>query len=122
MSCATRSDIHVDRAATAFTAHIDPGASFVDVDDPAAVPDGATPVDMLGVTRTHAGDDVTFETAIKHHGLTDPVLERLAQRNPTGERQRLTPGRRRASPLKIHRAAADGMACSAPLLPTPCPG
>jgi hypothetical protein len=34
---------------------------------------------MVGVELSHRGDDVTFETVMRDHDLTDPVLERLAE-------------------------------------------
>lgn len=81
MIWATRPGIHVDRAATAWliTTQIDNDAQFIYVDDPADVPVDATPFDMVGVELSHDGDDVTFETVLRRHELSDPVLERLAE-------------------------------------------
>jgi hypothetical protein len=82
---ATRSGVRIDRAACAWLIRrlIDPDAEFVFVADPADVPPDATSFDMRGVELTHhaCGDgavDCTFETILRRHDLTDPVLWRLA--------------------------------------------
>ncbi len=81
MRWATRRGIHVDRAASAWliATHIDPDARFVYVDDPDDVPADATAFDMVGCVLSHHGDDVTFETILRHYELIDPVLWRLAE-------------------------------------------
>jgi hypothetical protein len=81
MRWATRTGVHVDRAASAWLIRrfIDPDAEFVFVDDPDDVPDDATPFDMIGVDLTHHGDHVTFETILDHHGLEDPILDQLGR-------------------------------------------
>lgn len=81
MKWATRSGIHVDRAASAWliARFVDQAAEFVYVADPADVPADATPFDMLGCDLTHHGTDVTFETILRRNDLSDPVLWRLAQ-------------------------------------------
>lgn len=81
MKWATRSGIHVDRAASAWliTRYVDPDAVFVYVDDPNECPPDATAFDMLGAELTHRGTDVTFETILRRYELTDPVLWRLGQ-------------------------------------------
>jgi hypothetical protein len=83
---ATRSGVHIDRAACAWLIRrfIDPAAEFVFVTDPADVPPDATSFDMRGVELTHHthGDgtvDCTFETILRRHDLTDPVLWRIAE-------------------------------------------
>jgi hypothetical protein len=78
---ATRAGVHVDRAACAWLIRrsIDPAAEFVFVADPAAVPADATPFDMRGVQLGHSGGDCSFETILRRHELTDPVLWRLAE-------------------------------------------
>ncbi len=48
------------------------------VADPADVPADATPFDMPGVDLSHHGADCTFETLLRRHDLTDPVLWRIA--------------------------------------------
>lgn len=77
MRWATRPGCHVDRAACAWLLRRfvdpDPDAVFVFVDDPADVPSDATPFDMRGVELPHHGDDCSFETALHHFGLEDPV-------------------------------------------------
>ncbi len=81
MRWATRSGIHVDRAASAWliSRYVDPDAEFVYVDDPDDVPPDATPFDMIGCDLTHHGDDVTFETILRRNEIADPVLWRLGQ-------------------------------------------
>ncbi len=81
MKWVTRSGIHVDRAASAWliARFVDVDAEFLYVDDPADAPDDATQFDMMGCELTHVGADVTFETILRRHDLTDPVLWRIAQ-------------------------------------------
>ena len=81
MRWATRSGVHIDRAACAWLIRrfIDPAAEFVFVTDPAQVPSDATPFDMRGVELGHHGGDCSFETILRRHDLTDPVLWRIAE-------------------------------------------
>ena len=81
MKWATRSRCHVDRAACAWLLQrfVDPDAEFVFVDDPADIPADATGFDMRGVSLSHRGGDCTFETALHHFKLDDPVLWELAR-------------------------------------------
>ena len=81
MKWATRTGCHVDRAACAWLVRrfVDPDAEFVFVEDPADVPDGATGFDMRGVELSHRGGDCSFETALHHFGLDDPVLWEVAR-------------------------------------------
>lgn len=81
MRWATRSGVHVDRAACAWLIcrHLDPEAEFVFVDDPEEVPPDATPFDMRGVQLSHHGGDCTFETMLRHFALEDPVLWDVAR-------------------------------------------
>jgi hypothetical protein len=81
MNWATRAGIHIDRAACAWLIrrHLDPNARFVFVTDPADVPADATAFDMRGVDLGHHGYDCTFETILRRHDLTDPVLWRIAE-------------------------------------------
>lgn len=76
MKWATRAHCHVDRVACAWliTRFIDRDAAFLFVDDPAEVPDDATPFDMRGAELSHHGDDCSFETMLRHYQLEDPVL------------------------------------------------
>jgi hypothetical protein len=78
---ATRTGVHIDRAACAWLIRrfIDPEARFVFVDDPADVPAEATPFDMRGAELSHHGQDCTFETMLKHYDLADPVLWDIAR-------------------------------------------
>jgi hypothetical protein len=78
---ATRTGVHIDRAACAWLIHrfVDPEATFVFVDDPTDVPSEATPFDMRGAELSHHGDDCTFETMLKRYELADPVLWDIAR-------------------------------------------
>jgi hypothetical protein len=80
MKWATRQSVHIDRAACSWLIRrfVDPTAEFLFVADPDEVPADATPFDMPGVDLSHHGDDCTFETLLRRHDLTDPVLWRLA--------------------------------------------
>lgn len=81
MKWATRSHIHVDRAASAWliSTYVDTEAEFVYVEDPDDVPDDATPFDMVGCELSHHGNDVTFETILRKYDLLDPVLWKIGQ-------------------------------------------
>ena len=81
MRWATRSGVHIDRAACAWLIRrfLDPDAEFVFVDDRAQVPADATPFDMRGVDLGHQGPDCTFETILRRHDLVDPALWKLAE-------------------------------------------
>ncbi len=78
---ATRSGIHVDRAASAWliTKHIDTDAIFVYIEDIEDVPDGAIPFDIAGCELSHHGSDITFETILRKYEMADPVLWRLGE-------------------------------------------
>ena len=80
MKWATRASIHIDRAACAWLIrrHVDTGAEFVFVSDPAETPAGATPFDMRSAELGHHGGDCSFETILRRYDLTDPVLWRIA--------------------------------------------
>lgn len=81
MKWATRTGVHVDRAASAWLIRrfIDADAQFCFVDDPADVPGGATPFDMRGVELGHHRGDCTFETILHRYHLDDPVLWDVAR-------------------------------------------
>jgi hypothetical protein len=82
MKWATRRHIHVDRAACAWLIRrfIDPQAMFVFVDDPADVPDDATPYDIRGARLSHHEGRCSFESIIAEYQLAeDPALEAVAQ-------------------------------------------
>jgi hypothetical protein len=81
MNWATRAGIHIDRAACAWLIRraLDPDARFVFVTDPADVPADATAFDMRGVDLGHHDGDCSFETILRRHDLTDPVLWRIAE-------------------------------------------
>jgi hypothetical protein len=83
---ATRSGVHIDRAACAWLIRrfIDERAQFVFVVDLADVPDDATAFDMRGVDLSHhttndSAVDCSFETFLRRFDLTDPVLWHLAR-------------------------------------------
>jgi hypothetical protein len=78
---ATRTGVHIDRAACAWLIRrfVDPEATFVFVEDPEDVPVDSTPFDMRGAELSHHGDDCTFETMLKRFDLVDPVLWDIAR-------------------------------------------
>lgn len=81
MRWATRAHMHIDRVACAWLIRraVDPDAEFVFVTDPADVPADATAFDMRGVELSHHGGDCSFETILRRHEITDPVLWRIAE-------------------------------------------
>jgi len=82
MKWATRSRIHVDRAACAWLIRrfVDPDAEFVFVADPADVPTDATAFDMRGVALSHHHGRCSFETALIMFDLiVDPALEEIGR-------------------------------------------
>jgi len=78
---ATRTGVHIDRAACAWLVRrfIDQDPVFVFVDDPSDVPADATAFDMRGADLSHHGEDCTFETMLKRYDLVDPVLWDIAR-------------------------------------------
>jgi hypothetical protein len=78
---ATRTGVHIDRAACAWLIRqfVDPDAEFVFVTDPDQVPAGVTAFDMRGAALSHHRGDCTFETILRRYELTDPVLWRIAE-------------------------------------------
>jgi len=81
MRWATRTGVHVDRAACAWLLRrfVDDEAEFVFVDDPDEVPADAIPFDMRGVELSHHGGDCSFETVLSHFKLDDPILWDIAR-------------------------------------------
>jgi hypothetical protein len=82
MKWATRASVHVDRAACAWLIRrfIDPDAEFVFLDNPAEVPQGATPFDMRGAALGHHQGRCSFETTLASFDLTaDPALEEIGR-------------------------------------------
>ena len=81
MRWATRAGVHIDRAACAWLIRrfLDPQAEFVFVADLADIPADATPFDVRGAELGHVGGDCSFETILRRHELTDPVLWRIAE-------------------------------------------
>jgi hypothetical protein len=78
---ATRAGAHIDRAACAWLIRrfVDPAAVFLFVADPAELPADAVPFDIRSAELSHHDGDCTFETVLRRHDLTDPVLWRIAQ-------------------------------------------
>lgn len=80
----TREKPKIDRIACPWlvTRFIDPAAEFIFV--PAdrvleeAEAQAATPYDIPGVPFSHDGELCSFDAFIRHFGLTDPALDRLA--------------------------------------------
>ncbi len=81
MKWATRPGVHIDRAACAWLIRrfLDPAAEFIFVDDVARVPAEATPFDMRGAELSHHDGGCTFETVLRRHDFSDPVLWRIAE-------------------------------------------
>ena len=81
MKWATRTGVHIDRAACAWLIrrNIDPDAEFVFLADPADLPADATGFDMRGQDLSHHDGDCTFETILRRYELVDPVLWKLAE-------------------------------------------
>jgi hypothetical protein len=77
----TRPNCHVDRAACAWLIRrfIDPEAEFVFVEDPAEVPQDATPFDMRGVELGHRGGECSFEAFLRRYELDDVDLWEIAR-------------------------------------------
>lgn len=81
MKWATRAGVHIDRAACAWLIrrNLDPDPQFVFVTDPADVPADATPFDMRGAELGHHDGNCSFETILRRHDITDPVLWKIAE-------------------------------------------
>ena len=81
----TRQGAKVDRVASPWLVRkfIDPGAEFYFVPKDRVLAEaarlGAIPFDAEGVDLGHHGNDCSFETIIKRHGLTDPALLEMAK-------------------------------------------
>lgn len=81
MKWVTWENIGVDRMGCMWLIRrwIDPQAEFLFV--PAGrkpFPEGAEPFDIPGMRYSHHRGHCTFHTFLKEHGLTDPVLARIA--------------------------------------------
>src|SRR5579859_6829509 len=85
MKWITREKVKVDRVACPWLIRkfIDPQAEFIFV--PAAevaakaAESGATPFDVEGCELGHHGEDVSFNSLLKKHRLTDPALQLLGE-------------------------------------------
>jgi len=84
MKWITREKVKVDRVACPWLIKkfIDPQAEFVfvpaDQVDARAKLIGATPFDIDGCELGHHGEDVSFDSILKKHGLREPALGLLA--------------------------------------------
>lgn len=84
MKWITREKIKVDRVACPWLIRkfIDPQAEFFFVPvgevGTKAQALGATPFDIDGCELGHHGEDVSFDSILKHYGLNDPALGLLA--------------------------------------------
>ena len=85
MKWITREHVKVDRVACPWLIRkfIDPEAEFLfvaaDRVNAEATDLGATAFDIEGCELGHHGEDVSFDSIVKKHGLTDPALLLLAE-------------------------------------------
>jgi hypothetical protein len=81
MRWVTWEQVGVDRIGCAWLIrkHIDPQATFQFIARGSALPAGAEPFDIPGVTFSHHGGHCSFRALLEHHKLTDPVLLRIAR-------------------------------------------
>lgn len=82
MKWVTWQNVGVDRMACAWLIRrqIDPQAEFLFI--PAGTksfPEAAEPFDIPGVRLSHHGGHCSFHALLLEHGLTDPVLHRIAR-------------------------------------------
>lgn len=83
MKWITRERVKVDRVACPWLIRkfIDPDAEFVFLPhdtDWSKITDGVV-YDVPNCELGHHGEDVSFDSILKKHGLSDPALQRLAQ-------------------------------------------
>lgn len=85
MKWITREKVKVDRVACPWLIKrfIDPQAEFIFVPADKVMDEakrlGATPYDVSDVELGHHGDDVSFNSILKTHKLTDPALQLLGE-------------------------------------------
>ena len=81
MKWVTWEHVGVDRIGCAWLIrkHIDPDAEFLFVSRGAALPAGAEPFDVPGVSLSHHGGHCSFHAFLKRYDLDDPTLERIAR-------------------------------------------
>jgi len=85
MKWITREKVKVDRVACPWLIRkfVDPNAEFLFVPADQVLAEarqlGATPFDVPGVELGHHGQDVSFDSILKKHGLTDPALQLLGE-------------------------------------------
>lgn len=85
MKWITRERPKIDRIACPWLIanFIDPGAEFLYVPagdvEKVAMASGATPYDIEGAQLGHHGDQCSFDAFIRHYGLHDPALDKLAR-------------------------------------------
>ena len=85
MKWITREKVKVDRVACPWLIRkfVDPNAEFLFVPADQVLAEarqlGATPFDVPGVELGHHGQDVSFDSILRKHGLTDPALQLLGE-------------------------------------------
>lgn len=81
MRWVTRAGCRVDRTACAWLIrrYVDSDATFLFTPDPDRLPADATPFDITGHPFSHHDGDCTFEVMLRHYGLSDPAMDRLAR-------------------------------------------
>src|SRR5262245_11995396 len=81
MKWVTWEGVGVDRMGCAWLIrkYIDPHAEFLFIPHDCSPPSGAEPFDIPGVAYSHHGGHCSFHAVLKQHGLTDPVLMRIAR-------------------------------------------
>ncbi len=80
MKWVTWAGVGVDRIGCAWLIRrfVDPDAEFAFVPVGAPLPADAEPFDVPGARLSHHGGHCTFHAVLERHGLTDPVLRRIA--------------------------------------------
>ena len=81
MRWVTWEGVGVDRMGCAWLIrkHIDPEAEFLFIPPDSPPPPGAEPFDIPGVALSHHGGHCSFHALLMRHGLTDPILGRIAR-------------------------------------------
>lgn len=81
MKWVTWEHVGIDRIGCAWLIlrEIDPDAVFAFVPRGAPLPADAEPFDVPGVKYSHHGGCCSFQSFLRHHGLEDPVLQRIGR-------------------------------------------
>lgn len=81
MRWVTWEGVGVDRMGCAWLIrkHVDPAAEFLFIPHGSPLPAEAEPFDVPGVRLSHHGGHCSFHAVLKHYGLADPVLTRIAR-------------------------------------------